>query len=543
MVGEFEDDYDGIRLGSRPGDYEGETSFSADASRDYEDEAEEAYEFGNKRADRGRSLRKVDAGKGIGKFIIPNGHYDKRFDRAHIDYCDHRQAVTSNRGDLKFDIRSHKAFDGTIFDEISEPLLPWLGDSRRHNGLINSSNEKYESYSHFRNNVETLRNALMSMKFPDGEFNENDPNDQQAVVHVNQMARKLANQLKWESRMQWWANTLTLNFAANRDGSKRFGRFGEEHLGTRHMYDYLYKVQEKPSMNPFSWLRGKATQYDWSLPHPEESPFSDLDMSEAFDNDQRNVELVVDHAGPQLGEIAMETEVIAAKLKNPGAFQSVSQMSQPQREESVELGREILRQLRNICAGRSDRKREGQDHTDLDLERANLIRAFAVEYQELYLDMLDEDPTLANDSTFERARLAIGKLGHLTMLNARMSATLEESPELEHAYANLPAEYKDIGNDTETALIRDIEVAWQEIARRSHVARNVSPEVKSFAKQATANLHQTMTNPTIGAASVNIIDKAREVRVLNDQRRAGGLASLGESRSDSLENSGQSSYR
>jgi hypothetical protein len=179
------------------------------------------------------------------------------------------------------------------------------------------------------------------------------------------------------------------------------------------------------------------------------------------------------------------------------------------------LGREILRKLRDVCAGRSERMLEGKDHQRLDLERAHLANGLAENYLHLYQDLLKRDPSIEHDSTFERARLALGKLGHLTMVNAMTSCSPEQQREFQAAYNQLPKEYKQVANDSEADLIRDIEVAMQEICNRQGMGHRAPPDIQMNAQAAVQNLHNTMSNPRIGAASANIVDKAIQVSELN----------------------------
>ncbi|MDG1286858.1 MAG: hypothetical protein P8P30_04760 [Rickettsiales bacterium] len=510
---EYDDGYDGLILGTKPGDIPGETSFGTDASQDYDDDIEDSLDRRvSRNTHRGHVRSSMNSTDGIGRFILPKAHRDAATGTARISYNDHLDIYRDQKQNISYNPIQYKLFDGEIADQ--------LGRSNRHNGLNKSKHQYYEAYEPVRQNVAVLRNALYTVYFPDGEYDANDPKDRAKAVKINQIGRKLAHKMKWETRWQLVKNVLTLGMAGESHASKHFGRFGEEHFGAQAMYDMLYRDQESFSLNPFRWIQGKTHSRDWDLPHPEDSPFSDRDMHEAMQDERRDDRMGLHRSGPELCGEALEIEGIAAALKAGAAPRGVVQMSQEKRSESVELGREILRKLKEINAGRSDRAHDGLGTEREDIERAHMMHGLAENYLELYNDLLLQDPSIKHDSTFERARLAIGKLGHLTMLDAMKNASSpEERKELEAAYAALPDEYKQVRDDNESDLVRDVEVAMEEMGKRQNVGRTVDPSVRSRAQGAVNDMHNTMSSVRIGAASrnINLVNMAREVNQMNEQ--------------------------
>lgn len=520
----YDDEYKGMILGTRPGDDPNEPGydFGADALKDYEDDMEEVDEITQIEENRlyhGRVDSSLNSIDGVGHVEKIHAHFDKAKGRYVTSYSDHLDVYLDKRSKLGYDPQQYQIFDGVIND--------YLKDSRRHDGINNPNNQFYNGYEPLRQNIAILRMSLYSVYFPDGEYNPSDPKDKAKIAKIQQISRKIGHELKWQSRWRFVVNMLTFNFSDNNISSKRFGKYGEEHFGAQKMYEMLYREQDKMSWNPIKWIMGTANKRDWGLPHPEMSPFCKQDMHEAVYNDNRDEELGIARAAPKLGEEAINIETIAAKLKSGIAMGTVAQMNGAKREESVELGREILRRLREISFGRSERALDGLNSERLDLEHANLVRGFAENYLELYNDLLARDPSIVNDSTFERARLAIGKLGHLSMLDARSNANKEERRELNAAYAELPKEYKQVNSDVEEDLIRDVEVAMNEIANRQNVAQKAVPQVRKTAKSAVMNMHNTMSNARFAAAPTNLINQARQVNAINEQRSVGNHVSDG----------------
>ncbi len=511
-------DYDGIRLGSRPGEFEGEDSFGAYASQELDDDFGDAFhddeelQLEENRTYRGGVVKSANLSDDIGDMKIPEAMLDHITGEKRISYSSHANLVRDKAHNLSYDANKYKLFDWEISD--------YLKDDRRHEAIDNASNQYYKAYEPLRQNVAILRNALYTQYFPDGEYNASDPNDVAKVIKIKEISQKIGHELKWQSRFQWVYNVATLNFSESDLSIKRFGKYGEKDSGAQDLYKMLYNKQESLNLNPIKWMMGKANRYDWELPPPEESVFSQRDMKQIEFNDEREGEMGIENCGPTLCMKALATEGIAAKLKTGLVTENIQAMNGEQREESVELGREILRKLRDITASRSKRVHEGVDHKRQDLERANLANGLAENYLHLYQDLLKRDPSIGQDSTFERARIALGKLGHFSMLHALDNSSPEERKELQAAYNQLPQEYKKISQDNEADLIRDVEVAMEEMSRLQGVGHRAAPEVKSYAQAAVKNLHNTMSNPRIGAASANIVDKAAEVGKLNEGRQA-----------------------
>lgn len=363
------DDFDGIRLGSRPGEYEGEDSFGAYASQELDDDLEDSIygdpelgQFEDNRSHRGHAVTALNSLDGVGRFVLPHAHFDKVKGRARISYCDHLDIAQDSKHDISFDPKKYQLFDGSI-DEF-------LKHDRRHQAIDNKKNQYYEAYEPLRQNIAVVRNALYTHYFPDGEYNPSDPNDVKKRAKIHQIGREIGHELKWQSRMQWVYNMVTLNFSEKDFCIKRFGQYGQEHYGAQKIYQKLYDKQESFSWNPIHWLMGRASKKDWGLPHPEQSPFCEQDMREAIYNENRDEEMGIEDCSPTLCSAALETEGIAAKIKTGLATENIQAMDGQQREESVELGREILRKLRHVMAGRSERMHEGLDHKSQDLERA-----------------------------------------------------------------------------------------------------------------------------------------------------------------------------
>ncbi len=464
-MAEKEEKYNGIILGTRPGEVEGEDSFGAYASQEISDDIEsefsirsETRQFEDNREFRSGAVATLKTLEGVGNFVLPKAHYDNIQERPRISYSDHLSIYSDNKHRINFNPKEYPLFDKIISDELQK--------SRRHNAIENPRNQYYNAYEPLRQNLAVLRNAIYTQFFPDGEYNAKDPADKAKVVCIQQIAQEIAKELKRESRVNRLWNILTLNFSEDDFCTKRFGKYGLEHYGAQKLYEKIYAKQETVSINPFKWMQGSANKYDWGLSHPEFSPFCAQDMREAVFNDNRNETLEIENCAPRLSQEAVGTQQIAELLKSGEPMENISRMSVEKRKESVELGEEILRRLRDICAGKSDRAHSGAEHKVQDVQRAVLLKDLAENYLEQYNDLLLVDPSIAEDSTFERARMAIGKLGHMSMLDAMVNCDHAKLREMEHLYDDLPRDYKDVEHDVEENLLYDIEKAMGEMTKR-----------------------------------------------------------------------------
>ena len=453
-------------------------------------------------------------------------HFDPHYGQYRFSYEDcHLEG--ENNAKKAFSKSKHPKFDGIFCEYLKSPLLPFMKDSHYHDGLSRAKNDYHGQYQDLRINIRDFRIGLEAIAYPDGQRDEGDKNDDRKAAQIEEMAQVMASELKWEARWRRVVNFCTLNFSDEDIAEKRFGDYAKLHFGARAMYKKLYEIQEKPA-GPLGWLGGRATKYNWDLPHPDDPrcPFTERDIREVAYHEERDVEIGVglEQSAQILMQDGVEAERVAGWLKPENAqmlTEGVAQMHPEQREESVELAREILRKLRKVCSERAELAGEVRIHEREDMERGHLISGFANNYLQLYRDLLLQDPSIMNDSTFDRARLAIGKLGHLTVDHAMLGADGAQYNELKASYDTLPEEYKKIDlEDTEEAMIRDLEVAIDEIGKRMNVSRQVAPHIRSNAMAAVQELGSVMTNAYIAGAPPSLVEKAYETAAVNRPSQA-----------------------
>lgn len=453
----------------------------------------------------------VSSGQGGKEKIVRiDPHFDETRGKFVVTYMDHYGRLYNDRreDDYFFSAKQFPSFDAIIVD--------YLKDSKRHGGMYDKQNKHYEAMTPMRDNLAVMRNVIYNMYFPQGSF---DSGDKEKQIHLRKMSEKLGHKLKWKARWNRLYNIATLQFFSDKDiANKRFGDYADPHIGAALLYKELYEMQEKPSLNPFNWLKGRASRYDWQLPPPEESPFSEKDINEALFNDQRDKDIGLEDAPTELLSNGRDVQEIAMSIGS-----SVERLTNDQREESVQHGREILRRLKELAAGRSDRAVEGVGSRREDLDQSVMLRDLAATYAVLYEDMLAQDPSLEYDSTFERARLALGRLGQIAIKDAeKNSDTIEERQQFRDLLANAPEEFQQLRNEPIQELLHDVETAMEELQSRQRLMeRGTSPLAQ--AKDIAGGMSHAMSNPEIGASSSAVsglaADYNREMADKVEQRK------------------------
>jgi hypothetical protein len=330
-------------------------------------------------------------------------------------------------------------------------------------------------------------------------------------MQLEEMGEELGAALKRESLFRKVSTLPSGRPLAER----RFGDFGIEHVGAAEMYAALLKAQNAFTWNPLRWITGKFTSYDWGLPPIEKTPFRRQDIEEALYQEERKVEIGLDHPTARLVAEALATQRVAVELLDPASLKTGDA------ERSVELAHEIIERLRNMKFDNANEGLPGVDQQAHDLERGELIAELAMAYQIIMADLARVNPEALSDPSFEAARLAFGKLGHLTYIDAQRSSILESQgnnlPALDLAQRELPEEFTLTYAGEEAELLREIETGLKAAIyhRGGHPGKIRKVEVEEV-RDDFQKMHNRISSYSayIGAATENLVGEARSINRL-----------------------------
>ncbi len=486
--------------------------------------------YEQRRAKPAKPFRKCyNMGHGLGWGVFAENRYDPLKGYKRDTYSDHLDLYYENKNKLDFDPHEYKKWDRIIQDYLDD--LPGNG------AVYNPQHKFYEHYEPLRQNIALLRLVLYNEFFPDGEFTPNDPHDVKRAQIIEEMAKHVAGMLK---RRAFWSNVVNAIFpiGIKNRAMKRFGVFGTEHIGAAELYRKLQKKDGTITLNPLNWIKGEFS-YKWNLPPIEETPFSYEDMALAQYIEKREDELGMEDPGAYLSAEAFLLQRSAAALNNP------QDMPVGDVKQSVELGHKILDNLKKLRTKSADELLNMREQQRKELEESQLLVELANAYQEVISGLAHSNPQSLQLSVFEDARLAIGKLGHITLIAAMNAYQKENSMEATHklqelldAKDNLPAEFQEIDADTKEELIATIAQALykaaelQNINQKRNVSEeqnidrsvNLSPEQQH--KIRTMQLTMQGEAARISAASANLVEEARAINAANQQKTRRSSLSL-----------------
>ena len=532
------DHSDELILGSRPGEYldengqPSEESFSGYADIDEDFDLDEDQYLGDKEgplsSDHVTHPGGIggDGGRGVGHIPLIPKTLNPKTGIPRPMYVDLWHYYQNKRHTCTFDPTSY-SFDKNIREALKSPLLPFMKPSKYHDAIDNPEAQDYEAYKPIADNIAMVRMAVYSHYFPEGP---DSPKAPATLKKINDISRTIAQEMKWQARWSRVVSIVTLGMVNK--GSKtvdRFGKYGDPHHGAKSIYEMLYKSQEQTSLNPIKWMMGQATKEDWGLPSPEDWSFSQNDMQAIIAKETGDTERGIENTGHALANMSVQIESIASQT----GLNGVAQMDRPQRAEAVEHARDILRRLRELQPGSSERVQDARDKQSDDLERGDLLVQLAEQYQNLYDDLLAQDASIQVDSTFERARIALGKLGHLVSDDAIKHLNTEGKRDFKAVIDKIPENFKQVAADNEADLLRDVESAFTELTTRYNSLAAPAPAAAAAfanAQNVRSDMENTMHNVTIGASSKNIsqhlsLSELAANTAQMEQQRSGSLAS------------------
>ena len=368
-----------------------------------------------------------------GKFVAPK--YDIL--EAHLQLVKHPEY------DLAFSTKNYPNFDALVAEKAEIPALS------------NKSHPDYARYEGMRRNIAVVRNFVLDQFFPDGKFDA-ETDDERKLELVPEVAEELGLALQ---RGKWWMKRPYMVYLdhdkANIEGS-----------GAAEMYNALLGVQRRFTIfNLRSLLPGHDNK-EWELPPVVDTPFSPANMLAtlpegasltAKDGDEPNeIQRGLQSANGLLSA-AIDLERCATRLK------TVQSLEKPVLDESVELGREILRKLKiQISPGGQT---EGVDIAEARNEQARLMAKATDIYTDYLAAACVAKPEICNDPIILQANEAAGKLAYIVKA-ATVNALSETgdnytAARLQKDISTMPANWKDVSNDTVEGLVDKIDKAYE----------------------------------------------------------------------------------
>lgn len=420
----------------------------------------------------------VDGGKDVGMFV-PLNEFRRRTGKSRISFHEFVRIIEDPKSGIDFDPDNNA---------IARGVVEYLEHDRvRHHHINNPRSDKYDD---LKANVAIVSKYIEGMYFPNGRPHPNDPK----VEQLDEIGEKAGSILKWAARRQLVLRAITfpiriIQRIAGHDPDEgktvaeiRFGKYGEPHVGAAKLYARLVKKQNGFGLDPRSWV-GK--RYNWQLPDKEDSIFNTqaVEIEQAID--QKEKQLGKQAPGDFLAIEGMAMAKVGAELAH------IQDMPPQDVHKSVELAHEILDKLKRICVKKNGYALDSPDAQMRDLEEAQLILAFASKYEDVMAGLAQTNPAAAlNDPQFVEARIAIGKLGFITMRNALKA--LADDPDgaskmhdLEKSMLSLPEEFQKTDGESVEKLLKVVENSMNYAAELQgiRVERKKGREQKHAARQ------------------------------------------------------------
>lgn len=458
----------------------------------------------------------IDKNIGIGDFYLLEKEYDEITGTRRHTYCSFDEFYDTHRRQIDFNPSKYKLFDGKV--------MTYLDDLSMNEPIWQPNHKFYDDYAVIRKNIAILRQGLYTMYFPEGEYDA-DLNEKE-IQALSDIGLELGGILKRESL----ARSLTSFASSMPPAERRMGDYGVEHIGVAAMYKALLLEQNKFTWNPLRWIQGKFHSYDWDLPPIEETPFRKQDINEALFQEQHKLDLGMDQAVVRMATEALMIQRMAVELLNPAALKAGDA------EQSVELAHHILDVLKNMKFEDSDPNHYTLDDQKRDLEKGELLAELAMTYQNVIADLAAHNPEALQDPRFEAARLALGRLGHLTLIDSQEASCIENDGASLHmltaAQHELPQEFQIIAPGQERSLLHDVEQALivatqyrgvrQGMANRStdamqHTVSGASAYISAANARGVEAMQQTISGVSayFASSSENILKEAKAINQTN----------------------------
>lgn len=462
--------------------------------------------------------------KKFGQHFVLEKKYDEISGTYRYTYCQLEELYNSHKEALAYNPVDYKLFDGNTLDYLND-YPSYLG------GTYEPEHKYYKEFEAVRINITMLRLSLYQHLFPEGYIFKNPSEQAQKELLLQEMGTCLGATLKHESRIRFFTNLF--NFSKTPLVEKRFGSFGIEHIGAERMYKRLLRKQNSFTLNPLRWIQGKFTRYDWNLPPIEETPLRNQDVEEAIFHDTHKKDIGADAPAKHLAAEAKVTFEACYNMHSPtgNLHQRPQALPDAEAEESVILAHRIIDNWKLINSTHSQKQIDEVDLKNKELEKSELLAELAMTYDKLMADISATSPELLNGTQaqqFRDTKLAMGKLGYLTLIRAIEAAKDKKDGNLQHELlyieeARVPAAYKQVTSKDEAALIAQIEQALKAAEQYRAAKRNrkpVSPDLNVNLTKTIATMHGRINGDSanIGAANSWAIPEAQALNTELSQK-------------------------
>ena len=461
----------------------------------------------------------VDGAAGVGRFIP----------------ADRFEGVT-NRPLTLFDlIRESEVRQNKLsFDPynciIARNTVDYLNDDKL---LHRTLSKKSEEYDVIKQNTNLVALTVKSHLLASGSVNKGDPR----IKMLDDIGSDIGHILKWEARRQfvWDIITFPVRLVTGKVpqkislAEKRFGDYADPSGGAAKLYKKLLDKQNGFSLfKPASWfgMKGKARQ--WNLPELEQSFFDHETVQTVRTIDRIELEQGRNKPGDFLTAEGMMLEKTATELGH------VRDIKPHNVERSVRLGHHILDNLKKMKFEGKGYAIDSPETQKRDLDEANNFVKLASAYEDILAGLGEAHPEALSNPLLEEARLAFGKLGHMTLLNALHAYADDPNAgdkihDLEQAIEGLPVEYQFIKGETVEKLLMKIEMAMDFAVRkqglqekrekRTEKAKEIAAQLVA---QDDASLNHTIAmNAELLATTPNLITEySREITRENNEVKA-----------------------
>lgn len=341
--------------------------------------------------------------------------------------------------------------------------------------LVDAHNPDYETRLHvgLRENIAAVRNFLLQLYYaetPEGMTAE------QAAQALQEIATYVGDGLH---------NSMRLGIMQpHHDPSQPFIDMAEASYpngaGAQYIYEKILEMDRQSNwVRPFSAivaLFGGKTTSDWLLPPADATPFHafyDQDLMPGESATVEEIDAALEHLDTLEAQrrTVQEHMAIAATATDLDAMGShliytaenlrdVQQMSEPVRQDAIEIAKDILRKLKisigelHVLDGLGLKPRD-------DLSTVSGIKAVALVYERLLAWGRGIDPSIMQHPNILAATLAIGQIGALAKREALKVAMLAgntaQAQLLEQQLKAVPGAYTKADDEKIAVLLDHVE--------------------------------------------------------------------------------------
>lgn len=459
---------------------------------------------------------------GVGSYVIP----------AYPGWKALLKLIQDREINVDFSLKEYPVFDKIIGEHFNSPYM------------LDPLDDHYESYRSLRDNIAAVRNLLMQTYYSNTPAGMTPEKARIALAEIAEFVGEGLNN-----------NYLYMGVLPNHkwgrphiDLSRARAKGGE---GAQYIYEEILKHQRHSNwMRPFdavlSLFGGKSAP-DWMLPPASETGFisglfslfstSKLPNSISSTPTSAEIEAALARVGALEAERAalrgrMELNTMSVDLDAIGNhllfsaehMNRVETLSEPVRQDAIEIAREILRKLKfalgdlNILDGLKLKP------TD-DMATLGAIKGVSMVYERLLAWARGLDPSIMEHPSIIAATRAVGQFGYLAKLEAfrmaRAAGNTVQAENLGEQLKRIPSVYATATDATFGGLLSKVENGINAVLNR---AQNISGPGVGVSHTRSNELGNIAAAPTAGFALQQGAEAARATSAANTKQAANALA-------------------